>query len=688
MRTRKVLAVTLFLVSLLAGGGATALAQGQEPVRMEVKAPFGGHFVPTTGLQLLVRLENNGPDLEGEVVVQPTHSPTVRYVAPVSLPHLSRKEVPILVGPQHLVQYGQPGQFVVRLLVEGRVRAETRVSLKELSQNVRIGLWVQDRAPLSFLGAGGKTGQMRDLVPVEPADIPETFWPLHTVNVLLLAGVDTGVLTPAQRQALALWVQTGGHLIVCGGPAADLTLAGLPSDLLPVTLQGEATLEAVPALEAYVHEPIPPGGPYLLSRVAAAGEDVLLAEGTLPLIVSRPYGSGRVTFLALSPDLAPLRSWAGNEALWYRLIEIASVGSLWQGGLWVDTTPLFWALPDMIEWKPISVLSVGILLLVYILLVGPVNYLFLRRKQRLEWAWVTIPALTILFALAVYGAGLLSRGAERSLAIISVVRMPSGGQMATVSSYAALFSPRSQRYTITADPLTALGPLEEPFGSASSSTIEIVQQGEQQIRDLRVEQWSMRFFSAQRILREVPDLRARIVSSDRQTAAIRVENNSAYDLHDCAIVGRGVSLHLGEVAGGASIRQQVRIVPTLQPLQFLFPSGQSSSVWAPVPPGSLLNPYGDAVAQDPLLLCWGEGGPPLFTINSHIGRTYHFTLYLIRAETEPDPWMPGAGRPTPTPTPPPLPPPMPSLTPTPRPSPTPSALLSAGTGWPDAEGQP
>ena len=41
----------------------------------------------------------------------------------------------------------------------------------------------------------------------------------------------------------------------------------------------------------------------------------------------------------------------------------------------------------------------------YILLVGPVNYLVLKRLDRREWAWVTMPVLIVVFAVGAYAFG-------------------------------------------------------------------------------------------------------------------------------------------------------------------------------------------------------------------------------------------------------------------------------------------
>lgn len=68
-----------------------------------------------------------------------------------------------------------------------------------------------------------------------------------------------------------------------------------------------------------------------------------------------------------------------------------------------------------------SVRGLGILLAIYIALVGPVNYLLLRWFRRLHWAWITIPLLTLIFSAGSFGIGYAMRGTDLILNHIAVV---------------------------------------------------------------------------------------------------------------------------------------------------------------------------------------------------------------------------------------------------------------------------
>ena len=82
----------------------------------------------------------------------------------------------------------------------------------------------------------------------------------------------------------------------------------------------------------------------------------------------------------------------------------------------------------------------------YILLIGPINYLVLKRLDRREWAWVTMPALIVAFAVAAYGFGSLLRGSEVIVNEVAIVRGAPGATEGTAQAYLGVFSPSRGTY--------------------------------------------------------------------------------------------------------------------------------------------------------------------------------------------------------------------------------------------------
>src|SRR3989304_3231796 len=82
-----------------------------------------------------------------------------------------------------------------------------------------------------------------------------------------------------------------------------------------------------------------------------------------------------------------------------------------------------------------------VLLVAYIVLIGPVNYLILRRLDRREWAWLTMPLLIVVFSAGAFGLGRLLKGSDTVVNEIAIVRGAAGAGSGLGPGYGGGFSP-------------------------------------------------------------------------------------------------------------------------------------------------------------------------------------------------------------------------------------------------------
>ena len=87
-------------------------------------------------------------------------------------------------------------------------------------------------------------------------------------------------------------------------------------------------------------------------------------------------------------------------------------------------------------------------LLLYVLVIGPINYLALRRLRRLEWAWLSIPLVVLLFSCGLYAVGAGLRGGQSQLSQAAIVQGAEGQPRAFATGFIGLFSPRRASYTV------------------------------------------------------------------------------------------------------------------------------------------------------------------------------------------------------------------------------------------------
>jgi hypothetical protein len=336
--------------------------------------------------------------------------------------------------------------------------------------------------------------------------LPSDTLAYETVEVLVLRNTDFSVLESAQLEALEQWVRLGGQIVVLGGQGAPRTLSSLPESLAPALAARVESIEALPVQALAPDEPMPPGELLVASLTPVADASVLLysgaldadpleqGDGRLPLIVERRVGAGAVTVFAADPVAPPLSSWAGMPVVWRDLVA-ERPSSLW-------TTPRIGpelqagTAERLLGLRAPTMNGVFLLIAAYIVLVGPLNYLVLKSRRRLDLAWLTIPCLTAAATAITYGLGGQLHGRTVVLANASVAQVVPEASLARVSTLSAVFAPSDRTYELETDRGLFVG----PSGNSSSLRITIDRTGERSEVRFGVSQWSTAMIASEAIV--------------------------------------------------------------------------------------------------------------------------------------------------------------------------------------------
>jgi hypothetical protein len=266
---------------------------------------------------------------------------------------------------------------------------------------------------------------------VASEDLPREFVSYDPVDVVVIGDAPLSQLTEDQARALKLWVASGGMLVVTG--AADI--AGLRAAhldaLLPVEAQGVTTSSLAPLTAVY--SGFESADPTLaMSASARAGATTLVGTADNPIVAERNYGSGLVRFVAVNPKINPYRGWAAAKYLWIDLLLPAAEAKPRQVN-WItvgrrnnrmsSSLGMRNYLFELAEIEPPSMKYFLFFLLFYLLIVGPINYAVLRWKRKLDLAWLTIPAVVIVFTVVSIAIAQMTRGGSSIAADVSLVEL-------------------------------------------------------------------------------------------------------------------------------------------------------------------------------------------------------------------------------------------------------------------------
>ena len=543
--------VGLTLVAFSGSGIVAPAVVGADPPTMTARVLLQGHVRLGSWMAIQVHLHNDGPSVTGELRLQGGVQGGTSYATVVQLDSPSDKDwtlyaQPPSFGQQIEVVLASGGNVIARQKVAVTIHTPDQLVVGVVAENA--GAIVGNLALPAVQNQGAAV-----VVPMAVADLPGRIEAWSALDRLIWQDVDASTLSSEQLAALRGWLALGGRLVILGGTTGIGSLGGFPDEILPY--RPNATLDVAPASFTSLLGSVPKGA----SDVPAmAGElahgRALATSGDRVVAGQAAYGIGSVTILGADPTVGWLAEAGTRQSLWPILLPPRSQGTV-PGGDDSAITSAVGNLPAL-SLPPLA----GLLLLLfgYILLIGPLNYLILRRIDRREWAWVTMPILIAGFAVGSYAFGSALRGSSVIVNEVAIVRGAPDAPEGTARVYLGVFSPARGNYQV-AVPGGAL--LSSPTtGDELGGHLDVLQGNPSRVRNLAVGFGSLRTIRAESQV-VAPLIHADLVLVDgKLTGTIR--NAGTMTLERPAVVlGRNVRT-FQDLAPGEGVQVTVPIATT------------------------------------------------------------------------------------------------------------------------------
>jgi hypothetical protein len=528
--------------------GTIAAADGPQ---MDARALLQGHARVGSWLAIEVRLRNNGPSVVGELRLQGGSQGGTRFSMPVDLPNTSDKTFVLHAQPP---SFGQQVEVLLQVGDQTVARKKVAFTLHDPNQ-LTIGVVAQNPAIIGGLQLpAGPTNVAPVVIPLAPSDLPERIEAWSALDRLIWQDVDSNVLSKEQLAGLRGWIAMGGRLIIAGGTSGPSVLSGFPDDILPY--RPTTTLDVAPASLTSLLGALPATASDVPALAGSLGRGRTLAtSGDRVVAADAPYGNGSVTIVGIDPSVGWIAASRASTTLWRNLIPPRSGGSLGTN----DDSQIVSAVSEVPSLALPPTGGLLLLLLGYIGLIGPINYFVLRRLDRREWAWVTMPALIAIFAIGAYSFGSALRGSDVIVNQVAIVRGAPDATEGAAQVYVGVFSPTRGTYQVSI-PSGALlsAPVVGDFFGGQGALLDVVQGATAKIRDLSVGFGSLRTVRAESAV-QVPRIHAdlRLVDGVLQGT---IRNDSKQLLESPAIVLGSNTRILEDLPPGATANVSLQIV--------------------------------------------------------------------------------------------------------------------------------
>ncbi|MDH7602074.1 MAG: hypothetical protein QHI38_07990 [Armatimonadota bacterium] len=571
----------------------TIVSCAQATVMLKVTPGFGGLLKGGAWNVIAVEITNTSDEsIEGTLSVNHPDDPWVSHCSTeVNLPAHSRKLYHLYT---RVSEYEQ--SFAVELRSRWKRIASSKVHLRRPCPNTdKLVVCVSSRGSgLGFLNGipvlkppghtpGPSPSSYQSTVQVgslKPSLMPDRPAAYLGADVVVLLDTNLVSENPRALEAIAMWTASGGTLIIPAGLNPSLLRNRIFQDLLPVEVSGTVDLPALSCLEGLTKRPLDTVPVTITkARVKPTVGEAIIVESGVPIVARRDYGAGQVIYIAFDPTAPPFRYWDGQTDFWKMIIEMNPPGPLIPSVMKVMDTALNRrgvsaahpelkpTLLEVVTPRPAmeapSYGSIGLFLVAYVALLSPINYIVLKRLQRLQLAWVTTPAVVLVFTIGAYVVGHAMKGNALYLTQATTIEASENARFAWVVTGASLFSPARRSYRVTVDDPRAVA--EAMHLSDRDSVIPPAINAECTFQDVPMAMWSTRMLESTSGVDLGGTVSSRLELSVNRLSG-EVYNNTRFGLTDCLLCYGNQRSKLPDIPPGRFAKVDMPVVVNKSPI--------------------------------------------------------------------------------------------------------------------------
>ena len=448
------LLTALIVFSIFLSFGAKT-AEAADKLDVKISVGYNENYKIGYSTPVNITVKNNYKDIDGEVEIRVPSTPGkyMSYVRPISLQKDAEKVITINVPVnQNRTKY-------TLNIYNGRDKIYEDSISTTAANNVTafVGMLSDDFAGLSYInqvpaGAGG--AMVPKVISLDEKNFPDDIFTLSAFDIIIINDYDTSRLSGLQYEVLKQWVSQGGTLLLGTGAKYGKTLSVFKDDFI-VGAQGSIKSIAT----SKIYELATNGENKNEARVDALPMDikdsrVLMEDKGVVLVQALNKGKGVVGITAFDLGQAPFVNWINGTAFAEKLLELVNSGltadkNISAGYDYIrnNSYMLSNAINQFSELATAKTSNFYLILLLYVIIVAPLSYFILKKIDKRELMWITVPVFAVIFAVAVYISGSGTRLGEITTNMVSFLNIDEKGN-ATSTTYAGIFNANKMKITV------------------------------------------------------------------------------------------------------------------------------------------------------------------------------------------------------------------------------------------------
>lgn len=395
--------------------------------KLEVNAEvgIGGKIKRYAPVPLKITITNNGTDFSGDFVIDVHESYDVGagLVYPLTIAEGETKTIHVTLNALEEAYNSMGTQQKIFHFYEGGIEKGKSIDYKGTStlrpffhelDHIYLFTLTENSDRLSNLyqltedaSSGVEIFHLKD---IKDYELPTDSNGFQLVDILVVDEVSLTDLSQEQQQALFHWVQLGGTLLVGASDQISVSM-GVFQSHLPLTLLQERITVSANNLSKITNNGKFDQNIEVQKATKNKESKILLQDGNTILAASKKIGSGQIIQTTFSLGDQPLAGMAGYGKLLSQILDMPNFTSSNY-----YNSDFYHYLPDDVQrineiFPSFEVTThwLMIVIIIYILLVGPILYVVLKRLDKREHAWWIIPVMAISLSVIMFLFGAKDR---------------------------------------------------------------------------------------------------------------------------------------------------------------------------------------------------------------------------------------------------------------------------------------
>lgn len=383
-------------------------------------------------------------------------------------------------------------------------------------------------------------------------NFPKTKSILDNFKNIVISDFDTKSLSTEQINAIYEWLESGGNIVIGTGQNEMRSLSAF-SENFGIT----ATNPTSKNFNTYSELT----GMYTCD-ILGEGLQTVVEDNGNPLFLHKTYGGGNIIIATFDMALAPFSGYIKSSEIIKTAFD--NSGITFEGGTeyFQDNNYINVDAAKKVPLKDNGSLNIiFIIVIVYIIVIGPILYFILKKKDKRELGWIAIPVISIIFTLVIFVIGKTSFYNNNILGVTSIVEMKNGTSYGNAQIAVNAKSPDAGSVSVKLSENIPIKIIDDRYYRYSDEDVCMgkINVGEnKKISFFETEKWSDNYFMTEKNINMGGEFKldAELIGD---TIKLYIKNNTTHNFENAIVVIGNFSVQIGDISAQTEFEKDINI---------------------------------------------------------------------------------------------------------------------------------